>query len=157
MYCTWYHKSTVFLPASKYSYIIVNSFCHVDKTSVVGRVGKYFYSWTFLFACCLTPRKLWDLSVLPSKNRTHYPVLKIWQLVSFSFLTFSAILQMQDAGYPCHPFQNLIVFWLEVPSTTPLSNSEIEFFHSFFRTFLLCEVNFIMTDVMAGVHLPSPS
>lgn len=75
----------------------------------------------------------------------------------FFFSNFFHNLPNARCRISCHPFQNLISFWLEAPSTTPLSNSEIEIFHSFFRTFLLCEVNFIMTYVMAGVHLPSPS
>jgi len=73
--------------------------------------------------------------VLPSKTRTQQPVSKIWQLLSFSFLTFSAILQMQDTDCPHRSFQNLIFFWLEVPSTTPLSNSEIEIFPLIFQDF----------------------
>lgn len=99
-------------PASKYSFIIKCQFILPLQQTICGGVHEY---WIFVFASRLTPRNQWGLSVLPSKTRTHQPVLKIWQLISFSFSTFSTILQMQDTDCPSHSFQNLISFWLECP------------------------------------------
>lgn len=141
-------------PASKYSCIIVSSFC---LNICGGACGNILLLLNISICLVLNTKEVVRSVSAAIQNRIHGSVLKICQLLSFSLLTFSAIVQMQDAGYPCHPFQNLIGFCLEVPSRTPLSNSEIEIFPLIFRTFLLCEVNFTMTYVMAGVHLASPS
>lgn len=135
MYGTWHHK-TCFRVQLHCAVILLNvsSFWDFYKPSVVGQAGMYFCSYVFVFAWCLTPGNKCGLPVLPTQNtlRTHQSALEKGQLFVFSFLAVSIILQMWDIDCSHHLFLNLISFWLELPTTTPQWNSEIEIFHPFF-------------------------